>query len=366
MTSKRAISIFFTLILMCGVMAWADDNNHGVDHSKGHSNDTKANCKKPPKPTPPPPAPPPVSTTNNNNTNNNTLNNTNNLSQNQSQSQSQSATATSNASVSNSGNSSSSSAASNNGNGNGNGSNNTTFQAPKIPVSTAYAPPVVPTANCFKGVGAGVQTGVFGGSFGGGKIDENCRALETARNAPNRLTFCKIYIKLKDSKAAGVTLEDCMGQDPQPEASVPPPPPSPVQIILPSNTSIATTVPTPILPQPSEHKPEITVVPDQLLGICTFAKAVSCKPENGPAVITVSSICKQMLEQAKRSLIANPNSVLLIRGNRNPSEDRLTATARANNVKKQLEAYGVSSSRLKVEVGTGTARTVELVLVPQS
>lgn len=262
--------------------------------------------------------------------------------------------------------------ASDNGNGNGNNSNNSTTNvaAPKIPVATAVGTTVVPSNPCFKTYGGGFQSMSTGVSLGGGKIDGGCDAREYARfyaeMLHSRTAACKMLVSQKRSKKAGVTFADCMAQDPQPVVEVAPPAPapvSPVNIYLPANTpvpAVAAVVPI----APPEYKTEITVTPEQLVGVCTFAKAISCKPENGPAVITVSSICKQMLEQAKKSLLANPGSVLLIVGNRNASEDRLTATSRANNVKKQLEAYGVPSSRLKAEVGTGTSRTVELILQP--
>jgi hypothetical protein len=198
-----------------------------------------------------------------------------------------------------------------------------------------------------------------GASFGGGKIDPNCRALQTALHAPNRLTYCKLFIQLQDSKKAGITMDDCMGQDPQPPVEAPAPPPAPVQIILPSNTPVAAVA-------PPEYKTEVTVTPEQLIGVCTFAKAISCKPESGPAIVSVSSVCKQMLDAARKALRDNPNSVLIVRGNRNPSEDELTAKSRATNVKRSLTAAGVPSGRVKVETGTGTARTVELILAPQS
>lgn len=343
---KLKTGLLLTLILAFCSLALADDDNHGTDHSKGHSNDAKANCKKPPKPTPPPspkPGPDPVTVTTTN-TNTNTNNNQQSQQQQQQQSQTQSANASSTAS------------ASNNGNGNGNGSNNTTVnnQAAKIPVSTAYAPPVFPTANCFKGMGAGVQTGPFGGSFGGGKIDENCRALETARNAPNRLTFCKIYVKLKDSKAAGVTLGDCMGQDPQPAPAVEEKKPE-VNIYLPPQ----------VAPAEAAKVTEPAPTPKPFLGqigICTFSKVVSCKPEKGLTVITPTGVCKQQLQTAKEALDLYPGTVLVVRGNQNPSEGRGTAATRADNVKKQLVEYGVPADRVRAEVGTGTARTVELIL----
>lgn len=92
----------------------------------------------------------------------------------------------------------------------------TNIAAPKIPVETAYAPSIYPTVTCFKGIGAGVQTGPFGGSFGGGKIDDNCAILEAAAKAKNRLTYCKVYVSNKYVKKAGVTLADCMYDPPAP------------------------------------------------------------------------------------------------------------------------------------------------------
>jgi outer membrane protein OmpA-like peptidoglycan-associated protein len=349
---KLKTSLFLALILaFCCSAALADDDNHGTDHSKGHSNDAKANCKKPPKPTPPPPPPAPkpdpvtVTTTNtntNSNTNSNTNTNTNTQSQQQQQQQSQTA---------NGGNASSS--ASNNGNGSNN--NTTNYQAAKNPVSTAYAPPVIPTANCFKGFGGGVQTMPVGVSLGGGKIDPNCRALETARNAPNRVTFCKIYITLKDSKAAGVTMEDCMGIDPQPAAPVVEERKPEVNIYLPPQVAPAEVV--------KAEEPAPTPKPFLgQIGVCTFSKVVSCKVEKGVTVITPTGVCKQQLQTAKAALDQYPGTVLVIRGNRNPSEAPATAQARATNVQKQLVEYGVSPDRLRTEVGTGTARTVELIL----
>lgn len=148
----------------------------------------------------------------NNNANTNTLSNnistkvTNTLAQQQQQSQQQSQTATG-------GNAQSSAA--NNGNGNGDGSNNTTTNvaAPKIPVTTAVAPAVLPTVPCFKGVGVAAQTMAFGGSFGGGKVDQGCDDRELARSfaGPQTIASCKILLSTKKAKKAGITLEDCLG-----------------------------------------------------------------------------------------------------------------------------------------------------------
>ncbi len=156
-------------------------------------------------------------------------------SQNQSQSQS---SANTNSNTNSSKSSSTSSSTSNATGGTASASNNssgnqtsieTNVQAPKIPVDTAYAPTVLPTVTCFKGFSAGAQTMAFGGSFGGGKIDENCAILETARSfdaVGERIAACKVKISNKYAKAAGVSMEDCL------QASLPaplPPPPAPPQ-----------------------------------------------------------------------------------------------------------------------------------------
>ena len=107
---------------------------------------------------------------------------------------------------------SSSADASGNGVGNGNNSNDTTVNNPRQ-VATAISPEVLPTVPCFKGVGIGAQSAAFGFSFGGGKIDENCAELEAARQAPNRLTRCEIFVLNKYAKKGGVTLEQCLQQD---------------------------------------------------------------------------------------------------------------------------------------------------------
>ena len=143
---------------------------------------------------------------NSTNTNNNISTNTLSQTQKQQQSQSQSNTSTNDnqsqgGSVSDVGNSS------------------TVVEAPKIPVASAYAPPVFSSANCFKGFSGGVQTAVIGGSFGGGGIDRNCAALATSQNLyamGSRKAACKVIITTKAAKDAGVTLADCMAEQPRP------------------------------------------------------------------------------------------------------------------------------------------------------
>jgi hypothetical protein len=255
------------------------------------------------------------------------------------------------------------SSSSNNSGGNSSNSysSNTQVDASKIPVNTAFAPTTIPTVSCFKGFGAGVQTMPVGASFGGGKIDPNCRALQTTLHAPNRVTFCKLFINLQDSKAAHITMEDCMASEPKEEVVAPPPAPAPQPINIYTSPVAETPAPAPVAPP--EYKTEMTVLPDQLMWSCTFANALSCKGATGPSIISVSSICKSMLLQAKKGLLANPGSILIVTGNRNPSEEAVTAASRAANVKKQLVAFGIPSSRIRTEVGNGTSRTVEVVLM---
>jgi hypothetical protein len=199
-----------------------------------------------------------------------------------------------------------------------------------------------------------------GASFGGGKIDENCRALQTALHAPNRVTYCKIYINLQDSKKAGITMADCMAQDPQPVAEVVPPP-APVQpqiVVVPVQQSAPVAVPT-VVPVVEE------IIP---VGICTFASKTQCTPAGGDASIVdptrPTSVCKEMLTAARSALARHPGYVIVLRGNRNPSEDKTVAVSRAYRVKQQLIAEGVKSNQIKTEAGVGTARTVQITLEP--
>jgi hypothetical protein len=74
------------------------------------------------------------------------------------------------------------------------------FEARRIPVSTAFAPSIAPTANCALSVSGGVSVIGFSGSFGKAYIDENCAALEKIRN---------VALVLKDTD----TAEALMCQD---------------------------------------------------------------------------------------------------------------------------------------------------------
>jgi outer membrane protein OmpA-like peptidoglycan-associated protein len=72
-----------------------------------------------------------------------------------------------------------------------------------------------------------------------------------------------------------------------------------------------------------------------------------------------------MIDSAVRAYKKSPGAKFVLVGNKNREESELLPTARANNVRKQLEAAGVPASAISVQVGTGTTRTVEIVLIQQ-
>lgn len=233
--------------------------------------------------------------TTNNNTNNNSNSNTNNnvakstvkvsntltnqQSQTQLQNQSQNQTATG-------GNASSNATAT----GNGDNSNNsvTNYEAPKIPVNSAIAPPVLPTAPCTKGFGGAGQGMLLGGSFGMSRVDQGCDDRELARafSGPQTVASCKILLSTKKAKKAGITMADCLQvRTPVPPAPVviremvPAPPvalPQPIVII----------VPTPV-PAPPQYKTEVTVHAPR----AAVRKHATHLPPNCQNV--VQKVCKQ-------------------------------------------------------------------------
>jgi hypothetical protein len=275
-----------------------------------------------------------------------------------------------NTTAANSNQSQSSTSSANNSGGNSSNSysstSNTTVEAPKIPVNTAYAPTTIPTSPCLKGYSGGGQGANFGFAFGGSKVDENCAALETARafdSMNERLAACKVKINTKYAKKAGVTLEDCMQVE-----MVPAPPTAPVvEKHEERQQPIVVVVPTPqaaapvpaIAPQP----PAPAIV---WTSVCTFASKTVCTAEDKtftPDPARPTSVCKIMIDSAVRAYKQSPNSRFVLVGNRNREESDLLPTARANNVRKQLEAAGVPASAINVQVGSGTTRTVEIVLI---
>jgi hypothetical protein len=74
------------------------------------------------------------------------------------------------------------------------------FEARRIPVNTAFAPSIAPTANCALSTSGGVSLPGISASFGKAYIDENCSKLEAVRN---------VALVLKDT----ATAEAMMCQD---------------------------------------------------------------------------------------------------------------------------------------------------------
>lgn len=157
---------------------------------------------------------------------------------------------------------------------NGNNSNNTTINQAKIPVNTAYAPTAIPTMGCFKGFGAGIQTGQVGASFGGGKVDENCERLEVARSygiAGSWDAYCMVMVTNKYSKEAGVTFEQCMKRVTEAPAPAPVPvaeQPKPQIIVVPVTVQTPAPVAAPVVtqtPATPDAPPAFRVTPSSAL-----------------------------------------------------------------------------------------------------
>jgi len=118
--------------------------------------------------------------------------NTNAQGQQQGQAQGQQQSSNSVSGVKNSGNSASKSSSNSGGNTQSNAGNNTSvsvegdiYQAARIPVSTAYAPSIAPTAPCMGSTSGGAQGAGFGFSIGGTWTDDNCVLLEQVRATSN-------------------------------------------------------------------------------------------------------------------------------------------------------------------------------------
>lgn len=165
----------------------------------------------------------------------------------------------------------------------------TEVEAPKIPVASAYAPPILPTVSCFKGYSGGVQTAPAGISFGGGKIDQNCAELETARQAPSLIARCKVYITNKYVKAAGVTLEDCLNQPP------------PVAVVAPSPV---------IAPAPAPQPIVITVAPPPIPAPVVTKTVV----EIGSAPFVHQNVVNRLLDDAIANLQTDGDATLILTG----------------------------------------------------
>jgi hypothetical protein len=140
-------------------------------------------------------------------------------------------------SVSNSGNSSS-----NSGGNTLSSTYNQVHQAPAV-----FAPNSYPTAPCRVAASGGASWLTGGVSIGGSKMDNECDKRETARSFAllgQRDAACKILLRTKAAKDAGLTPTDCV--PPIQAAVIEAPKPEPVQV----------TVQAPVIPAP-----QVTVLP---------------------------------------------------------------------------------------------------------
>jgi hypothetical protein len=130
---------------------------------------------------------------------------------------------------------------------------------------------------------------MVGATFGGGKVDDGCASREDARSymlMGSRISACKVMIQTKQSRKAGVTLEDCLAI-PEPPAPVviyrnvpapvqvplPAPPPQVVFITLPAVAPIP--LPTPVAPKLVVKKRIIHHMPPD----CQNVVQVVCKSD---------------------------------------------------------------------------------------
>src|SRR5271157_4209052 len=188
----------------------------------------------------------------------------------------------------------------------------------KAAAETAIAVAPYPTAQCFKGGAVGGQALSFGFSASGGRIDENCAILETARNFDSvgeRLAACKVKISNKYAKAAGVTLEDCMSVPlaPVPVLPAPVPAPQPTIVVVPQPAPVA------MLPPITQIQSQTTILID--IG--------SCKMTN----LKLTNVCKRMLDDAALRLDNAPTGTKLVLTG--PVEAAQAASYLSNRVSRQ-------------------------------
>ena len=334
-------SVLFVLMLCCASVTWGwtcPANQHWVQVSAGTPGATVVEgitfqCQSN--------TPPSSGTVTNTNNNQNTLNSSNtntnqststststsnsssNQSQKQAQKQKQSQVANGGNSTSNATGGTSSAQAANN----GNNSNNTTVEAPKIPVSSANAPMVLPSAPCIKGYSGAAQTMAFGASFGAGKIDEGCDIRETARafSGISKLAQCKLLVNEKQAKKAGITLEDCMGP-----------------------VVVAIAVPVAVVAPP-------VVTPQEVVVRVVEAPRVSTEAYQGFFTKSLDNASKARLDSTVLLLKNNLDSHLRLRFNR----DSIYLVAEINTY---LIKNGIDKERIEAR-GDGYERGVEVLFI---
>src|SRR5271157_2964663 len=188
----------------------------------------------------------------------------------------------------------------------------------KAAAETAIAVAPYPTAQCFKGGAVGGQALSFGFSASGGRIDENCAILETARNFDSvgeRLAACKVKISNKYAKAAGVTLEDCMTVPLAPVPVLPAPVPASQPTII-------------VVPQPAPVAMLPPIAPPQTQ-TATLLDIGSCKMLN----LKLTNVCKRMLDDAALRLDNAPTGTKLVLTG--PVEAAQAASYLSNRVSRQ-------------------------------
>ena len=189
---------------------------------------------------------------------------------------------------------SSNSAALDNGNNSNNYSNSTRVDAA---AASAFAQAST-SAPCFKGYGAGGQTIMGGISLSGGRVDQNCDIRATSllfASFGADVAACKIAIREKNAKKAGVTLEDCLNSHKQVAIS----------------TAVATQAPQPVQVQ-VQLVPAPVVAPEPHVSVVTTGSVdlPSFKLVNG----VLTNVGKRHLDDVVVRLVNNPGSRLTLTG----------------------------------------------------
>jgi hypothetical protein len=155
----------------------------------------------------------------------------------------------------------------------------------------------------------------------GTKIDKNCADLEAARKAPNKLAYCKVYIRNDYVRKAGVTLADCMIEDKQQVVTVTP---TPVAAVTPPPTIIVN-IPAPV--------PVAAPVVPALTTTVTLRDFGTCN------VFTQSNVCKQELSSAIRLLLNAGNGRIV-----------LTGPVESGKLVPYIVSKGLSASRVELKL----------------
>jgi hypothetical protein len=167
----------------------------------------------------------------------------------------------------------------------------------------------------------------------GTKIDKNCADLEAARKAPNKLAYCKVYIRNDYVRKAGVTLADCMIEDKQQVVTVTPTDAEKRALeILHRSVAAVTPPPTIIVNIPAPVPVAAPVVP-ALTTTVTLRDFGTCN------VFTQSNVCKQELSSAIRLLLNAGNGRIV-----------LTGPVESGKLVPYIVSKGLSASRVELKL----------------